>query len=524
MKHTRLLIAALVFSAGFPLFSPPAFSAPPSTLGEDFTLIFSDDFDAPRLDERVWVSQAYDVGIKNDTARGPDNLEVRNGELLLRVRKEARKIGNRTVNWTSGYVYTRETFGANTYFEARFKSGQCSGVNNAFWLASISHSERDGIRNRYEIDIVEARKNMRIPEKPGALNGHGGQTWHDWKTQSYAKDANGNPSHIAQGQVAQHTFDDYHVWAVWLGETEQIYYLDGVEYWRGEYHNINRDQWRTGVGKLKQFPVGREKSAYGNHGQPDWNYLGGYNGDRMNIIFSNLPWGEKWTPFTDAADGTCMSVDYVRAYKPARLVSKTPIQETALNPDAPAELSRPISVYDRASSYFSLVLRKTEGSAPRVLLLDSDGNPVATLGITVDNHLFASIGNASSPASTKTAWPACEQKTPFFKDGADYLLVARITPRRGCHNAAISVCAFPLDNPLPKEEPFFYANITRAGSTNLTNGWHINQKRLAYGSALSISIENTSASGEIRAGEFRLGTSFESVLPPGASRESISQQ
>jgi hypothetical protein len=524
---TLLPALQLFLLSALQLFSPSALSSPPSTLGGDFALIFADEFDGPKLDDRVWVSQAYETQIKNDTARGPGNLEVRDGKLLLHVRKETRTIGNRTVKWTSGYVHTRETFGPNTYYEARFKSGQSPGVNNAFWLASISAPGKDGYRDRYEIDIVEARKDMRIPDIPGALNGYGNQAWHDWKTFAYAKDDNGKPVDIAQGQVAQHTFDNYHTWGLWLGETTQIYYLDGVEYWRGEHHNTHRDQWRTGTGKLKHFPPDREKSAYGRHGQPDWSYLGGYTGDRMNIIFSNLPWGEKWTPLTDTADGTFMAIDYVRAYKPARLVSKTPTQKTALQTAAPSTpsappappapsiaLSRPINVYDRAPGYISITLRKTAGAAPRVLLLGSDGNPVATLGVTADNHLYVSIGNAWSPASTQTAWPAREQKkAPFFKDDTDYLIVARITPRRGNDNPAISACAFPLDQPLPADEPFFYANITPGGSTNLTNGWHINQKRIAYGSAVSLRVENTAIAGEIHPGDFRLGTSFNSVLP-----------
>lgn len=513
---TRLAALALV-SALQPLGISVLFSAPPQTLGENFALVFSDDFDGPRLDDRAWVSQAYETKIKHDTARGPDNLEVRNGELLLHVRKESRTFGKRTVKWTSGYVYTRDTFGPNVYIEARFKSGQCPGVNNAFWLASISNPGKDGYRDRYEIDIVEARKDVRIPELPGMLNGNGNQAWHDWKTFAYARDEKGKPVDIAQGQVALHTFGDYHTWGLWLGETELIYYLDGVEYWRGEQHPSNRDQWHTGVGKLKQWPADREKSAYGRHGQPDWSYMGGYTGDRMNIIFANLPWGDKWSPLSDAASGTFMAVDYVRVYKPARLVSKTSIQETRLKPpapdSAPVALTRPINVYDRHPSYISFTLRKTAGAAPRVALLNIDGKPVATLGVDAANNLLASIGNEWSPASTKTAWPACDRKTPFFKDDTDYLLVARITPRRGRNHPAISVCAFPLDQPLPKEEPFFYANITPAGSTNITNGWHINQKRVAYGCAVSFRLENTTGKGEVSPSTFRLGTSFSSILP-----------
>ncbi|MDR2674557.1 MAG: hypothetical protein LBC18_06745 [Opitutaceae bacterium] len=520
-----LLALCLLFHASAPADVTPAPSAP---LTEPFILVFADEFNDGRLDETVWTSQSYETAVKNDTARGPGNLEVRDGELLLHVRKEARAIRGRATpaKWTSGYVYTREPVGTNVYVEARLKSGQCPGVNNAFWLAAISAPGEGGIRDRYEIDIVEARKDLRVPDAPGALNGHGHLAWHDWKTFAYAKNAAGGRDHVAQGRNVPHTFGDYHVWGLWLGEDEQIYYLDGREVWRGSRHPRYQDQWRTGTGKFKQWFPDREKEAYGRFGQDDWNYLGGYTGDKLNIIFSNLPWGEKWTPLGDEADGTFMAVDYVRVYKPARLVTKTPAQLTRLAPDAggllllPARaaqtipLAAPVPLGDGRPAYFSLILRKSAGAAPRLTWLDAGENPVASAGIDAAGHLAAALGDGA-PAGTQTAWPAREQKTPPVRDDADYLLVARLTPARAGGHPAISLCVFPLDRPLPKDEPFFHASITADGDTSLNNHWHLNQKRPlpAHARATSVRVVNASGSGRVQAAVFRAGPGFPSVLP-----------
>ena len=286
-RLTHLLPIVLV-CCGLPL-AGAAPSANP--FKESLALVFADEFVGTRLDPAVWESQSYDKGLSRDTARGPDNLEVRDGELRLHVRKEERPSGQRRSKWTAGFVYTRATIENNTLIEVRFKPGQATGVNNAFWMTCID-GKRDGIGDRYEIDIVETRQDARAS---GAV-GRGHIAWHDWKTQAYAKDAKGGSGHVAQGISVEHPFDQYQTWALWYGEHEMIYFLDGREVWRGQTHARYHDQYRTGVGKFAQWFPNVEREAYGKFGQDDWSYLGGYTGDRMNIVFSNLPWPESWTP------------------------------------------------------------------------------------------------------------------------------------------------------------------------------------------------------------------------------------
>lgn len=493
-------------------------------------LIFADEFDGEKLDEKIWKSEAYgEKGVKNETLRGPDNLEVKDGELRLHVRKEERTHQGRTAKWTSGFVYTREPVENDVFIEGRFKPGQVPGVNNAFWLACMT-SPGDNTHNKYELDIVETRQDVTA----GASIGRGHLAWHDWKTFQYAHNAEGKSDHIAQGVHIEHTFDDYHTWGLWYGENETIFYLDGQEMWRGKTHPRYKDQWWTGVGKFPQWFPNEEKRAYGRFGQNDWSYNGGYNGDQMNIILSNLPWGEEWTPLSDRADGTWMAVDYVRVFKPKNLLTKeasqvnTPGAEggivlesepknaqitkgrltLAANDKVEINIAPPVTPDGRWPFYFSLIVKKTPNSVLRLRFGNPTGEDIFRVGVNAENHLLAGF---QEPASTATAHPSKDRTEPFLIDGEEYLLVIRVTPGRTGTKDAISMAAFKL--PLGSlREPYFFPNIDAQGNTSITNGWPINQKGHLAGAITSLIVENT-GSGEAAIGQFRAGPSFPSVLP-----------
>jgi hypothetical protein len=496
-------------------------------VGEEMELIFADDFDGAALDKSVWESAAYEQVLKHETARGPGNLEVKDGELRLYVRKETRQVGKQTVKWTAGSVYTRKPVENNVFIEARFKPGQASGVNNAFWLACTTEPKTSQ-SNHYEIDIVETRQDAGT----GRPTGKGHLAWHDWKTMAYATNSKGARDHIAQGVQVEHSFDEYHVWGLWYGESEMIFYLDGKEVWRGSEHPRYLSQWRTGVGKFKRWFPNEEKRAYGRFGQEDWSYLGGYTGDRMNILFSNLPWGEKWSPLTDAADGTYMAVDYVRVYKPRRLTTAVPLQfvylgkpdpalkvsgsatadngSLILRPDGAARvtLQEPFSLDSRYPRYFSMVARNTDAAALHLAFQSEAGSNVCVAGIGSTNQIFAGF---DSLVSTADAYPAKERHAPFFTNDKDYLLVVRLTPAAGKEQDAVSVSAFPLPD-VPAREPFFYRNIDRQGNTSVNNQWHINARHASAAVLRGVLIENTGR-GSASVRDLRVGTSFPSVLP-----------
>lgn len=500
--------------------------------GEPMELVFQDEFNGDALDLNVWKSKEYDEDpVKNDTVRGPDNLEVKDGHLLLHVRKEARERNGRKSSWTAAYVYTREPVDNNVYIEARFKPTEASGVNNAFWLASVT-SDRKSYRDRYEIDCPETRLDITA----GPNTGRAHLAWHDWKTQSYIKDAKDKDAHIAQGTSVKHSWDAYHTWGVWIGEDEIFYYLNGEEVWNGKTHERLGNQWFTGVGKFDRWFPDEEKRAYGKFGQTNWNYQGGYAGDKMNIILATIPWDAKWSPLTDAADGTYMAVDYVRMFKPARTLETRPVQAVAMGSSAgKLSLSGPVrpagegiqlgggatvswplepavSRSGRNPTYMSFIMQKEGAGSVDISLLDEAGAAVVRLGVDEANALRA---GGQTLASTLTAYPANEAGQPFFADNRKYLLVARLTPGRDGSSSAVSLSAYDLtDSSVPDKEPYFYANIDEQGNTSINNGWQINQRDAveAGGLATTVSV-GYEGEGELLIESFKTGRSFRSVLP-----------
>ena len=481
---------------------------------EDLTLVFADEFNGTRLDPAVWESQAYDKGFSRETARGPENLEVRDGELRLHVRKEERPSGQRRSKWTAGYVYTRSTVENNVLIEVRFKPGQAPGVNNAFWMASID-GKRDGVGDRYEIDIVETRQDARVP---GAV-GRGHIAWHDWKTYAYAKNAKGAGDHVAQGIQVKHPFDRYQTWAIWYGEHEMIYFLEGREVWRGQTHERYHDQYRTGVGKLSQWYPNLEKESYGRFGQDDWSYFGGYTGDRMNIVFSNLPWPETWSPLTDAAHGTYMAVDYVRVYRPARLLATEPTRALLAAEAAKIEPGRetkvalpaavPLVTRGEFPSYFSFKATLATGADLAATFGAAEAR-VFGVGGRVEAGLRAGFARE---VRTATAFPASRRQAPWLTDGREMIWIGRYTPPLAAGGrATVSLCVFEPGQ-VPEREPFFHANIDAQGNTSMNNDWHLNAKETSIAGAVQWVTFANRGTAPLMVRQLKIGPSYRSVRP-----------
>ncbi|MDR0419417.1 MAG: hypothetical protein LBH34_04320, partial [Prevotellaceae bacterium] len=269
---TKIIVGLTICTLGTLILSMAQNKQPVGNpMGEPMELIFNDEFYVTSVNWDKWESRQYAQWDKNDCARGPENLEVVDGELRLNVKIENRKINERrTAKWTSGYIYSKYIVEPNTYMEARFKPGQCPGVNNAFWTACVKH-QGGKISNRYEIDIVETRQDIR--EKGNQGRGH--LAWHDWKSYGEYTNSKGEKDHIAQGYHVEHDFTGYNIWGLWYGENELIYFLNGKEVGRGDYHPRYTDQWSTGVGKFEEWNPTHEKETYGKFGQDDWNYNGG---------------------------------------------------------------------------------------------------------------------------------------------------------------------------------------------------------------------------------------------------------
>ncbi|GHU71334.1 hypothetical protein FACS189413_12910 [Bacteroidia bacterium] len=458
---------------------------------EDYQLIFQDEFEGSALDWNVWGSaDRISTSASGEVVgRWKENAVLAGGLLKLMNYK-----GNRADSeWTAASVWVKEKFGRNTYYEARFKVTDATGVNNAFWT-SVVGSENLSYKNRYEIDVVEAKK-----LNAGGITCH--LAWHDWKTYSYTGGVD-----IAQGISKTYSSTGFQTWGLWVGEDHIIIYHEGTELWRGTTHPTYTNQWNTGVGKLPQWHPDEEKRAYGKWGQDDWSYTGGMNGDDMNIVFSTMPWGNSNSTLTDNAHNSHMDVDWLRIYKRKSDLNKTPEQVSeTVQLNQPAAILNPIALNTNQNRYFSFVVERPSNNDLTVDL-NANHQTEISLKITKDNELQLSDG--VNTASTATAYPASTEVKTYFESGRKYLIVGRITASTTAKDI-VSIRSFELGKALPEKEPVFYWNIDDTGNTSITNEWHIN-KKIDSNKTLNVFVFSDE-SGQAQFGKLMLGNTWASV-------------
>lgn len=451
----RIILVWLLLALNSPFYA----QSPQIPNPDNYELVFSDEFSGTSLDWDIWGSQDAIATSPNGTSVGrwKENAILNNGFLELITKK-----GNRDDSeWTSGFVWLKQTFGSNTYYEARFKCTDATGVNNAFWT-SVRETETKTYMNSYEIDVVEAKR----LNNQEALTGH--IAWHDWKPYNYTGGID-----IGQGVVNTYNTTDYQTWGLWVGENSMIIYCDGVEQWRGTKSLTYPLQWETGVGKISTWYTNEEKRAYGKYSQDDWSYTGGMNGDDMNICFSTMPWTVTNSTLTDAADNSSMSIDYLRVYKLKSDLNENPVQFISQpEKEVPILLDKPVSLADSNYYYFSVLVERNQIDSSSINLYAGD-TLVANLMISEDNNLL--IKNDSSSVSTQTSYPATQALKMFFEPEKQYLLVGRITAQKE-EKDVISFTTFELAKTIPSREPFLYRNIDDDGNSSITNEWSINKK------------------------------------------------
>jgi beta-glucanase (GH16 family) len=109
-----------------------------------YKLVFSDEFNVNELDQTKWN---YRLGDKADSAQEQENVEVRDGNLLVHARKQ--KVGK--YEYTGGGVVSKPVF-VYGYYEARFKIPAAEGWHTAFWTMPVY--EPMEVRNT-ELDFCE---------------------------------------------------------------------------------------------------------------------------------------------------------------------------------------------------------------------------------------------------------------------------------------------------------------------------------------------------------------------------------
>ncbi|MEA4935158.1 MAG: family 16 glycosylhydrolase [Paludibacter sp.] len=464
---------------------------------QNWELVFEDEFNGNAVDWRNW-SDEYLPGLKHGSYSQPANAEVAEGELRLYIRKESVKGST----WTAASIFLNEPIKPYTYVECKMKPTQCTGVNNAFWMANRS-KETTTWKNRVEIDMVETR----LDTTKNMGNCHIG--WHDWKAQPYLLNAKGQLDHVAQGKIIYHDFDKYEIWGIYFRENDYVIYHNGEPVWDGKTHHIYPKQYYTGTGRFPDWFEKEGKRAYGKWGQDDWNYQAGYSGDNLNVILTAYTWPEKWSPITDAAADKYMAVDYVRLYRPQSLLKKKP-EEHFPEVKRAILLKNNYSLSRDGNYYFSAVVEKKSDAPIQMAFADSTGIPVFSVGSDSKNQLFIKFGDRTS--HTQTAYPAATLKKVYLENNKKYWLVVRVSALKGkgvFDRDAVSMSAFPLDGMPVGDEPYFYPNIDSLGNTSINAGWDINAKNYTDASIRLVQLR-----GDAVVSDFRAGTNYRSVLPP----------
>jgi beta-glucanase (GH16 family) len=245
--------------------------------GDTLTLVWSDEFDAARLDPEEWFFEEGDgsqygiPGWGNNELQWylPNSAQLEDGKLVITARNEM----SNGKNYTSARINTRDRF-AFRYgrIEARIRLPGGQGIWPAFWMLP-QDDVYGGWAASGEIDIMEAIN----------LGGAGGNFVHG--TIHYGGPW---PNHVNSGDrylVSTDATAEFHTYAVEWDADQIRWYVDGVPYAMQNYW------YSTGGG----FPAPFDQPFY---------------------ILLNVAVGGNWPGAPDASTvfPVTMEVDYVRVY------------------------------------------------------------------------------------------------------------------------------------------------------------------------------------------------------------------
>ncbi|MCY4182936.1 MAG: glycoside hydrolase family 16 protein [Gammaproteobacteria bacterium] len=249
----------------------------PVAPGGGMRLVWSDEFDAARLDPATWFFETGDgseygiPGWGNDELQWylPNSASIENGNLVITARRQAQN----GFQYTSARINTRGRF-ALRYgrIEARIRLPAGPGLWPAFWLLP-QEDAYGGWAASGEIDIMEAVN----------LGGSGGNTVHG--TLHYGGAWPNNRSSANRHAVGGDITENFHVYALEWDEREMRWYVDDTLY-------ATESEWST---TAASFPAPFDRPFY---------------------IILNLAVGGGFPGPPNAATNfpAALEVDYVRVY------------------------------------------------------------------------------------------------------------------------------------------------------------------------------------------------------------------
>lgn len=273
----------------------------PDIVKEGYKLIWNDEFDGNLLSADKW---GYQLGTRDNygDSKGPDrwgnnelqyysedNVEVRDGSLVITAKKEDEKVGG--MSYTSGRITTRGKFCFTYgYVEARIKAPKQDGMWPAFWMlpqpptTSNSHNEYGGWPRNGEIDIMEIKG--RVPGSYGAALHFG--------------DSGGQKDSVGKTVTLSGDIGEWHTYALEWTKDSIAWLCDGKEVLK-----TKSDCWWTG--------------AVSNEENPSAPF------DKPFVVLLNLAVGGNYDKEgtenllkDDAFSSAAMLVDYVRVYTPIK--------------------------------------------------------------------------------------------------------------------------------------------------------------------------------------------------------------
>jgi hypothetical protein len=174
-----------------------------------YSLVFHDDFSGPRLDEQRWM---YRTDVKLDSSQRPENVFLRDGRLVIALRKES----HRGKSYTGGGVISRAAFRYG-YFEARVKMHGGAGWHQSVWAMYADPSTTYPARMRTEIDGIEFDSDLPTKGHMGLIR---------WRGPAQSRSSTCTPG-VYRGPLGFDATAGFHNYGFEWTEREVRFFVDG---------------------------------------------------------------------------------------------------------------------------------------------------------------------------------------------------------------------------------------------------------------------------------------------------------
>jgi beta-glucanase (GH16 family) len=199
---------------------------------DGYNLVWSDEFNGTQLDTKKWD---FRTDVRFWSEQLPENVSVKDGSLLLHLKKEKRA----KADYTAGGVISKRTFKYG-YYEARFKCPPKPGWHTSFWMMLQGGKP---VAARQEIDVCET---------DSVRTGNYSFNLHEWEPE--------HKGHKVQQVKTPDLSADFHIWGCEFTPTQIRFFFDGKLVGSRECSTFKHDEqnvWLTSIAS----PLGGTKAV-----------------------------------------------------------------------------------------------------------------------------------------------------------------------------------------------------------------------------------------------------------------------